>query len=217
MSAATVEHALIRGEGFDEYIRVAEDPIVFAALVNRWALAALRFAAASCYAHSGRNADAVRGLAAVLPAIEHGIGSAPNYTVLIHLAADILWTLERTDHVVIIERNLREKTIAPDFRYPHADGRLALARLCALQRRHDEAAQWFAKARAVLDEQGARPLRAIADFDEACTPAAVSPAIASAPCAGSNLPCRSSPPLACRVGRDARRSLRRRLIAGGAA
>ena len=27
--------------------------------------------------------------------------------------------------------------------------------------------QWFAKARTVLDEQGARPLRALADFDEA--------------------------------------------------
>ena len=47
------------------------------------------------------------------------------------------------------------------------DGRLSLARLSALQRRHDEACEWFARARAVLDEQGARPLRAIADFDEA--------------------------------------------------
>ena len=30
-----------------------------------------------------------------------------------------------------------------------------------------EAADWFAKARVVLEEQGARPLRAIADLDEA--------------------------------------------------
>jgi len=47
------------------------------------------------------------------------------------------------------------------------DGRLALARLCALRRRYDEARDWFAKARTVLDEQGARPLRAIVDYDEA--------------------------------------------------
>src|SRR5262249_36640525 len=40
-------------------------------------------------------------------------------------------------------------------------------RLCALQQRHDEAIEWFAKARTVLDEQGARPLRAIVDYDEA--------------------------------------------------
>jgi hypothetical protein len=42
-----------------------------------------------------------------------------------------------------------------------------MACLCALQGRHDEAVEWFARARAVLEEQGARPLRAITDFDEA--------------------------------------------------
>jgi hypothetical protein len=42
-----------------------------------------------------------------------------------------------------------------------------MAHLCALQGRYDEAVDWFAKARTVLDEQGARPLRAIVDFDEA--------------------------------------------------
>src|SRR5262249_29552623 len=31
----------------------------------------------------------------------------------------------------------------------------------------DEAADWFSRARTVLEEQGARPLRAITDFDEA--------------------------------------------------
>ena len=47
------------------------------------------------------------------------------------------------------------------------DLRLSLARLCALDGRLDEADHWFAQARLVLDEQGARPLRAIADFDQA--------------------------------------------------
>jgi hypothetical protein len=42
-----------------------------------------------------------------------------------------------------------------------------MARLCALTARFDEARQWFDDARAVLDEQGARPLRAIVDYDEA--------------------------------------------------
>jgi hypothetical protein len=49
------------------------------------------------------------------------------------------------------------------------DCRLALARLCALQGRHSEAVFWLAEARRVLDEQGARPLLAIADYDEALT------------------------------------------------
>jgi hypothetical protein len=39
--------------------------------------------------------------------------------------------------------------------------------LCALQGRYDEAGEWFANSRAVLEEQRARPLLAIADFDEA--------------------------------------------------
>src|SRR5262249_46306301 len=65
------------------------------------------------------------------------------------------------------ERNLREKILAPDFRFHHTDSRLALARLCALTDRDDEARKWFDEARRVLDEQGARPLRAIVDYDEA--------------------------------------------------
>ena len=47
------------------------------------------------------------------------------------------------------------------------DGRLALARLCALQGRHDEAGTWLADARKVLEGQGALPLLAICDYDEA--------------------------------------------------
>jgi hypothetical protein len=39
--------------------------------------------------------------------------------------------------------------------------------LCAVQNRYDEAIDWFAKARQVLDDQGARPLRALTDYDEA--------------------------------------------------
>jgi len=42
-----------------------------------------------------------------------------------------------------------------------------MAQLCALTGRPDEAHDWFERARAVLDEQGARPLRALVDLDEA--------------------------------------------------
>jgi hypothetical protein len=47
------------------------------------------------------------------------------------------------------------------------DGRHALALLCALTDRHEEAARWFAEARRVLAEQHALPLLAICDHDEA--------------------------------------------------
>jgi tetratricopeptide (TPR) repeat protein len=124
-------------------------------------------AIARMHAHMGRVEPAMRRLSSVLLAIERAPGWAENYPRIACDAAETLWLTERTDHIEVIERNLREKVIDPDFRYPMMDGRLALARLCALQQRIDEAADWFAKARTVLDEQGARPLRAIVDYDEA--------------------------------------------------
>jgi hypothetical protein len=71
-------------------------------------------------------------------------------------AATVLWTLARTNRVEVVEKSLREKVLAPDFRFPMRDSRLSIARLCALQRRYGEAIEWFAQARVVLDEQGAR-------------------------------------------------------------
>ncbi len=54
-----------------------------------------------------------------------------------------------------------------DFRFPMMDLRLSLARLCAVDGRLEEADHWFGQARSVLEEQGARSLRAIVDFDQA--------------------------------------------------
>jgi hypothetical protein len=102
-----------------------------------------------------------------LPAVQRAPGWAPTYPTLVYNAAEVVWLLERLDHVEVLEANLRGKVLEPDFRFPMCDARLALARLCALQDRNDEAVEWFAKARTVLDEQGARPLRAIVDYDEA--------------------------------------------------
>jgi hypothetical protein len=70
-------------------------------------------------------------------------------------------------HLDVVTRCLREKVVGPDFHHPMMDGRLALARLCALQGRSDECRQWFDHARGVLSAQGALPLLAISDYDEA--------------------------------------------------
>jgi class 3 adenylate cyclase/tetratricopeptide (TPR) repeat protein len=124
-------------------------------------------AIARTHARMGRMERALGRLEKVLPAIERAPGWALNYTRIACDAAETLWLSERTDHIDVIERNVREKIIAPDFRFTMMDGRLALARLCALQQRWSEAAEWFAKSRTVLDEEDARPLRAIVDYDEA--------------------------------------------------
>ncbi|HVW34499.1 MAG TPA: hypothetical protein VHL53_18340, partial [Acidimicrobiia bacterium] len=95
---------------------------------------------------------------------------APAWTVGFPMAAwgavEALWTCERLDDADVIERALREKVIPADFRFG-VDGRLALARLCALTGRFDEAQKWFGEARDRLEEEGSRPLRAVCDFDEA--------------------------------------------------
>jgi class 3 adenylate cyclase/tetratricopeptide (TPR) repeat protein len=90
-----------------------------------------------------------------------------SYGVAAGDAASTLWLLNRTDHIDVVEASVRDKVLAPDFRFPMRDGRLSMARVCALQGRYGEASSWFAKARQVLDEEGWRPLRAIADYDEA--------------------------------------------------
>lgn len=92
---------------------------------------------------------------------------ASCYSTLSCDAASSLWLLGISDYCEVVERDIRERVVAPDFRYPMRDGRLSLARLCALQGRYGEAVEWFAKSRVVLSEQCARPLRAVADYDEA--------------------------------------------------
>lgn len=136
-------------------------------LETRWAFAAMCSTAACVCARLGRQEVALQFLTRVSRALEVGSPSFGVYGIAAGNAAYALWILNRTDYVETIERCTREKIIVPDFRGPMRDGRLSLARLCALQNRYDEALEWFAKARAVLDEQGARPLRAITDFDEA--------------------------------------------------
>jgi len=111
--------------------------------------------------------ESLSWLGTFLPALER----VPAWAFgCMHMAcggATTLWLLQRTDHIEVIARNVHDKILVPDFHWPMYDARLSMAHLCALQGRHDEAVEWFAKARTVLDEQGARPLRAIVDFDEA--------------------------------------------------
>jgi DNA-binding SARP family transcriptional activator len=135
--------------------------------IVRWAQSSFDAVMARAQARLGRPDRALQLLAAALPALQRA--SFWDWTFLRTAcdAAETLWLLERRDHLPVIEAALRDKVLPPDFRFPMMDARLALARLCALDGRHDEASRWFAEARVALDAQGARPLRAIVDFDEA--------------------------------------------------
>jgi len=118
-------------------------------------------------AHRGDTERTSLFLERALPWLERAPAWAMTMTTLCCYCAEALWVLERQDHLAVVERALLEKIVAPDFRAPMVDARLALARLCALTGRYEEARRWFAEARPVLSEQGARPLLAVTDHDEA--------------------------------------------------
>jgi hypothetical protein len=101
------------------------------------------------------------------PALQSGGPWFSAYGVMACTAASTLWLMNSTTHAALIERCLSEKLLPLDFRTPMRDARLSLARLCALTGRYDEARQWFGAARVDLEKEGARPLRAISDYDEA--------------------------------------------------
>ncbi len=160
---------ILLDEGWDE---VFTDPVLMAIMQetredNKWAASAIHGAAAYVLSRINQTELALQRLQMLFPALEVGAGWTVVYGGMACDAAATLWLLNRTDSISLLERNLLAKVLAPDFRYPMRDGRLSMARLCALQRRYDEASEWFAQARVVLEEQGARPLRAITDYDEA--------------------------------------------------
>ena len=138
-----------------------DDPVL------RWARAPMRAGYARTAAHLGQAERAMAMLAPAVRALTRAPAWTLNYTRTASDAVETLWVLDRRDHLRPVETALRTKALPADFRFPMMDLRLSLARLCALDGRLDEADHWFAQARLVLDEQGARPLRAIADFDQA--------------------------------------------------
>lgn len=123
--------------------------------------------AAKAAAHLGHEDDARQWLELTLPAIEQAPAWAMNFLRVLCDAVETVWLLRGHPSQRRLEDAVRTKALAADFRFPMMDARLALARLCALDGRSDEAQTWFAAARGALDEEGSRPLRAIVDFDEA--------------------------------------------------
>ena len=132
-----------------------------------WAMGFILAVSTRALARTGRSTEAMDMLDRLLPWLERAPAWTSGFPVMGCHAAETLWLLDRLDHAEWVERALRKKIVAPDFRHAMVDGRLALARLCALSGRTDEAVTWFAEARHVLAGQGARPLLAITDHDEA--------------------------------------------------
>ena len=157
----------MRGEGFEALLPSYRAALAVDVPEIRWVLPITRVGSALAHAMLGRADEALALVDAVRGALDAAPGYSPMYPLVLHLAVQALWVAQRAEGLPLLERCLREKVLVPDFRHPHSDGRLSLARVCALAGRFGEAEGWFARAREVLDEQGARPLRALCDLDEA--------------------------------------------------
>lgn len=167
LTAVRFDMRTVLDQGWEDFLREEQTSLDQPAVEDRWGLALTQAAGARLTARLGGGEQALLLVEPVLAALERAPGWAVNYTWTACEAATALWLLGRAEHAESIERNLREKVLVPDFRCPTVDVRLSMAHLTALQGRYDEAIDWFAKARVVLDEQGARPLRATVDYDEA--------------------------------------------------
>jgi class 3 adenylate cyclase len=157
-------------ENWEELMAPDSGPRLMAlnpSIETHWSHSVISVTVASVLARLNMPDRAMQWLAVVPRALEIGASWAAPFNIISADATFALWFLNRSDYCAIIERAIREKILLPDFRFPMRDSRLSIARLCALQQRYDEASEWFGKARVVLDEQGARPLRAITDYDEA--------------------------------------------------
>lgn len=134
---------------------------------TRWASLAVISTNAVIEAAAGNIETAVDFVDQSIVGIERAPGHAPNYPLIVCMVVEALWSLDRTDHLDVIEHNLRAKLIEPDLRYPEVLPPLAMARLCALTGRVDEARDWVARAHAVADEQATPPLHVHIDHFEA--------------------------------------------------
>lgn len=133
----------------------------------RWYAVVVRASTARVMANLGAVEAAMTHLEPLLEAVDAAPGWTENYPRILFAAAEVHWLAGRADHADLLARNAADKVLAPDFRYPMTDVRLTLARLAAVRGWDDEALDWFAQARDVLDQQGARPLSVVLDHDEA--------------------------------------------------
>jgi hypothetical protein len=134
---------------------------------TRWVTFAVVAANAYAAACTGRQDQSLADLEQALVGIELAPGNAPNYGLIACWAVQSLWLLDRTDHLDVIEANIRSKLIDTGLQYPEVVNELALAQACALTGRVDEAREWVAKAHTRVVDQGMTPLQVHIDNFEA--------------------------------------------------
>jgi class 3 adenylate cyclase len=134
---------------------------------TRWVTLAVVAANAFAAAFTGSSDEALADIELALTGIELAPGHAPNYGLIACMPVHALWILDRTDHLEVIEANIRSKLVDNGLLYPEVLNELALAQVCALTGRREEAREWVTKGHTFVTAQGVQPLDVHIDSFEA--------------------------------------------------
>jgi class 3 adenylate cyclase len=134
---------------------------------TRWVTFAIVATNAYVAASTGQPNQSLADVEQTMVAIELAPGNAPNYGLIACWAVHSLWLLQRTDHIDLIEANIRSKLIDTGLQYPEVVNEVALAQSCALTGRVAEGREWLARGRARLIDEAMSPIQVHVDNFEA--------------------------------------------------
>jgi DNA-binding CsgD family transcriptional regulator len=135
----------------------------------RWMWTALLHSGMAAFAHArGKNRrQAKRLLDALTPVLERLEPTTLNHNGAVSLGAAAVWELREASFAERYRRLALDVIAAEVGDYPTTSNELTVARMSSLLGDSSEAAEYFARARGVLEASGQRPVRSIVDHDEA--------------------------------------------------
>jgi DNA-binding CsgD family transcriptional regulator len=131
--------------------------------------------AALAHARAGAASDATRLLDELFPLLETLTPTTLNQNANVELAGAAVWELRERSYANRCREVALALVEAGTGDYVSGSQALTVARMASLLEDHAGAAEWFTRARAQLEADGRRPLRAIALVDEAAAALATRP------------------------------------------
>lgn len=151
----------------DFWERFVDDPALGPTDIGT--LSGTLYGALAAYAHAeaGNATRAQRLLDRLVDIFSEMQPTDTNHNGAVSWAAAAAWRLGAEDYANPLRREALDLIDAGVGDYPQTSNHLTVARMEALLDRREQASEWFASAREMLDGSGQRPLRAIVDLDEA--------------------------------------------------
>ena len=162
------EFMLAQFADFDlERLARIETERAFDARTPAWITLLHASAAAYAHARSGGAAQARRCLGWIVPALAELDPRTINQGGAVFFAGGAAWELGDAEHAGQLKKLALDLIASEVADYTPISSELTVARTAALLGDLDEARAAFERARAALEARGARPLRAVVDYDEA--------------------------------------------------